>query len=150
MEHTNHLPSLPFGIEQINKCIPHRYPFLLVDQVIELVPNESIVAIKQISVSDPILQGHFPGNPVYPGVLLVEAMAQTSAILGHYCLEKGHKSVLLTEVNNARFRRQVVPGDTLKITIKIEKSRSPFFWFKGEVTVGGEVAAKATLSALMK
>jgi 3-hydroxyacyl-[acyl-carrier-protein] dehydratase len=141
---------LPLGIEEIQGCIPHRYPFLLVDKVIELVPNESIVAIKNISMSDPILQGHFPNFPVFPGVLMIEGMAQASAILGRYSREQDFHQVLLTEISECRFRHKVVPGDQLRFEVSLEKKREPFFWFKGTVVIDGRSVASATFSALMK
>lgn len=141
---------LPFGVEQIQRCIPHRYPFLLVDQVIELVPNQSIVAVKNISISDPILQGHFPGFPVFPGVLMIEGMAQASGILGRYSRDHDYQEVLLTEITNCRFRQKVVPGDQIRFEVCLEKKREPFFWFKGNVTISGKSVASASISALMK
>ncbi len=142
--------TLPLGNEQIQRCIPHRYPFLLIDQVIELVPGESIVAIKNISISDPILQGHFPGFPVFPGVLIIEAMAQASGILGRYSRDTDYQEMLLTEIGHCRFRQKVVPGDQLRFEVCLEKQRDPFFWFKGNAVVAGRSVASATISALMK
>ena len=140
----------PLDMNVIQKCLPHRYPFLLIDRVTSFVPKDSLAAIKNISISDPIFQGHFPGNPVYPGVLMIEAMAQASAILGHYSKEEPYQAVLLTEISQARFRRKVIPGDVLEISIVIDRSRDPFFWFKGEARVDGDLASKAVISALMK
>ena len=142
--------KLPIEVNEIKRCLPHRHPFLLIDRVLELVPSEMVVATKNISIADPILQGHFPDNPVYPGVLIVESMAQASAVLGHFSLKKGYSSVLLTEIAQARFRRQVVPGDTLTLKITVEKTRVPFFWFKSEAYVDGNLVAKAQISAAMK
>lgn len=142
--------KLPMELTDIEACIPHRYPFLLIDRVLELTPKVNLVAIKNCSGSDPILQGHFPGMPVFPGVLMIEALAQASAILGHYSKEDGYDQVLLTEVTSARFRRKVIPGDTLRLEVKLVKMRQPFFWFEGHATVDGETAAKVTFSALMK
>jgi len=137
-------------LPDIEKCLPHRYPFLFIDRVTDLKPSESLIAIKNCSASDPILQGHFPGMPVFPGVLMIEALAQASAILGYYSKDDGYDQVLLTEVSGARFRRKVVPGDTLKLEIRLARMRQPFFWFEGEASVEGEMAAKVTFSALMK
>src|SRR4051812_17720721 len=97
-------------ILDIQKCIPHRHPFLLIDRVLEASANERIVATKNISIADPVLQGHFPGNPVLPGVIIVEACAQATAVLGHLSYDAGLSACLLTEVTSARFRRPVVPG----------------------------------------
>ncbi len=142
--------SGPIEVIDIQKCIPHRHPFLLVDRVIELVPSQSIKAIKCISISDPILQGHFPDNPIMPGVMIVEGMAQVAGILGYKSLAAGFKQCLLTEISGARFRRPVVPGDVLVYEITVKKSRPPFFWFDAVATVDGDIAAKVELSALMK
>lgn len=142
--------KLPMDIAAIQKCIPHRYPFLLIDRVTQAVPNESITAIKNITIADPVMQGHFPGNPVLPGVYIIEAIAQATAVLGHLSYEKGLTQCLLTEVTAARFRRPVVPGDVLKIEAKVLKRRPPFFWFDAVCTVDGEAAAEVKLSAFIK
>ena len=142
--------TLPMDIVEIQKCLPHRHPLLLVDRIIELVPNEMVKGIKCISISDPILQGHFPDFPVFPGVLMVEGVAQTAGVLGHLSLADGFEKCLLTEITKTRFRRQVVPGDVLTYDIKVKKARAPFFWFEAVATVEGEVAAQIELSALMK
>ena len=141
--------TLPMDIMSIEKCIPHRYPFLLIDRVTELEPKKHVVATKAISIADPILQGHFPDFPIFPGVLLVEAMAQASAVLGHFSKEGGLKEVLLAEVGEARFKRKVVPGDQLELRVELIKVRAPFAWFTGTATVDGELAAKAKFSALI-
>ena len=142
--------KLPMNITDIQQCIPHRYPFLLIDRIVEAVPGERIVAIKNVSIGDPMLQGHFPGNPVVPGVLIVEGMAQAAAVLGHLSYEKGLNSCLLTEVSQARFRRPVIPGDVMRFDITVVKRRPPFFWFDAKCTVEGEPAADVKLSAFIK
>ncbi len=143
--------TLPIELPDIKKAIPHRYPFLLLDRVVALSPLKSITAIKNISASDPILQGHFPDFPVFPGVLLVEALAQAAGVLGYYSLgNKELKEVLLTEVNNCRFRLKVVPGDQVVLTVNVTKHRSPFFWYEGIAEVNGKLAAKVDISAMMK
>lgn len=139
--------QLPWGIGQIEKAIPHRYPFLLVDRVLEITPKKHILAIKNISVSDPVLQGHFPGFPVFPGVMMVEGLAQAAGILSYVSLEKSITQMLLTEVQNARFRRLVQPGDVLTYKVEVTKSRGKFFWFSGVASVGDEVAVECDLSA---
>lgn len=140
----------PLDILDIQKCIPHRHPFLLIDRVLEASPNERIVATKNVSVSEPALQGHFPGNPVMPGVMIVEACAQATAVLGHLSYDGGLNLCLLTEVTSARFRRPVVPGDVLRIEATVIKRRPPFFWFDAVCTVDGEPAAEVKLSAFIK
>jgi 3-hydroxyacyl-[acyl-carrier-protein] dehydratase len=139
--------KLPWGIAEIEKAIPHRYPFLLVDRVINLISGESILAIKNISASDPVLQGHFPNHPVFPGVMTVEGLAQAAGILSFVSIDRPVTSMLLTEVQNARFRRQIIPGDTLIYDVKVKKSRGKFFWFSGQARVGDEIAVECELSA---
>lgn len=140
---------LPWLTKDIEKFLPHRHPFLLIDRVIELVENEKIVAVKNISVSDPILQGHFPGQPIYPGVLILESMAQAAGVLGRTILRTS-STCFLTEITEARFRRLVVPGDTLKLEIIKEKERKTFFWFQAHAYVDGELTATAKISALLR
>lgn len=139
--------DLPMTITDIEKCIPHRYPFLLLDRVLEYTKGESIRAIKTVSGCEPLLQGHFPGNPLVPGVIMIEGLAQASAVLGK--LTKGDEcnTCLLMEINETRFRRKVVPGDVLEYNVRVAKRRSHFFWFEGEAKVGDEVAALAKFSA---
>lgn len=134
-------------IQDIKNYIPHRYPFLLVDKVKDYRIGESIHAIKNITNTEPILQGHFPGNPIVPGVIIIEGLAQASAILGR--LTKGHEcsSCLLMEISDTRFRKSVVPGDTLDFFIKVDKARGPFFWFAGEAKVEDTLIATAKFSA---
>jgi len=138
--------SLPFGIAEIQEYIPHRFPFLLIDRVTEFVAGERIVAIKNVSFTDPYLQGHFPGNPVMPGVLQIEALAQASAVYGRLT-EPNSSSCLLTEVSEARFRRMVIPGDTMVLNVRVEKRRKNFFWFQGEIHVDQTLAANIKFSA---
>lgn len=140
---------LPLGLPEILKCVPHRYPFLLIDKVTELERHKRVVAIKNVSSSDPILQGHFPGMPVYPGVLYIEGMAQASCVLGHFS-RPGFTSILLTEVSEARFRRPVMPGDVISYEVIAERFRSSFYWFSGTATVDGAMVASAKFSALLK
>lgn len=142
--------KFPMDIQAIEKCIPHRYPFLLIDRVLEASPNERIVALKNVSMTDPVLQGHFPGNPVVPGVLIVEAMAQAAAVLGHLSYEQGLTTCYLTEVQSARFRKPVVPGDTMRFEVKVAKRRPPFFWFEAQALVDDEPVADVKLSAYIK
>ena len=134
------------SVVEIQECIPHRFPFLLVDKVHSWQPYDYINATKNISYSDPILQGHFPGNPIVPGVVLVEAMAQASAILGRLS-DRESTMVLLTEISGARFKRQVVPGDVLDIKVKVLRRRKPFYWFEGTASVSGEFVTSVNFSA---
>lgn len=139
--------SLPMSTQDIEKCIPHRYPFLLVDRVTDYKPGEFIVAYKNISGTDPVLQGHFPGNPLMPGVLMVEGMAQASAVLGKLTHPETSDTCLLMEIGETRFRRMVVPGDCLEYHVRVVKKRQHFFWFEAEAKVGDEIAATAKFSA---
>lgn len=139
--------STQMDINKIKEYIPHRYPFLLIDRVHDYKAYDFIKASKAVSALDPYLQGHFPGNPVVPGVLMVEAMAQASAILGKVSKGDDCHICLLTEVSESRFRRVVVPGDVLDLDVKLLRSRKDFFWFQGEATVNGEMAAIAKFTA---
>lgn len=142
--------QLPLDVIAIEKIIPHRYPFLLIDKVISMVEGKSIVAIKNVSISDPILQGHFPGQPIYPGVLMVEGIAQTAAVLGVASSKDKVEGVLLSSIDDARFRRVVDPGTTLRYEVTLDKRRGAFCWFTGHAYVEQEIAVSAKLSAMMK
>ena len=135
-------------IEEIRKFLPHRYPFLLVDRVIDCVPGETITAIKNISVNEPQFTGHFPNQAIMPGVLIIEALAQTTGLLGFRTMsEEPREDILymLVGIDNVRFKRQVVPGDQLVLKAKIER-RSKIIWkFSCEATVDGELCTAANL-----
>ena len=141
--------KLPIDVIGIQKLIPHRYPFLFVDRVLDLVPNNKIIAIRNITVSDPMLQGHFPGNPIVPGVVIVEGAAQAATLLGSIS-KGGFSTCLFTEVSFARFRRSVVPGDVLQYNVYLEKTKSHFYWFKSSMTVGSDEVAVVEFSAMMR
>jgi 3-hydroxyacyl-[acyl-carrier-protein] dehydratase len=133
------------------QMIPHRYPFLMVDKVIRVVPDVSAVGIKNVTVSEPHFQGHFPQRPVMPGVLIIEAMAQTAAVLVVETLgpDAEGKLVYFMSVDNARFRKPVVPGDTLYIHVQKERSRGNVWRFRGEAKVDGILMAEATYAAMI-
>ena len=132
-------------ILDIQRLVPHRYPFLLIDRVVERVPGERVVAIKNVTVNEPFFQGHFPGQPVMPGVLIVEAIAQTAlTLIGD---ESGQKIPLFMGIDKARFRRQVVPGDQLRIEVTLTQFRRNVCKSHGEVTVGREKACEADILA---
>lgn len=135
-------------IEEIRKFLPHRYPFLLVDRVIECVPGETITAIKNISINEPQFTGHFPNQAIMPGVLIIEALAQATGLLGFRTMsEEPSEDILymLVGVDNVRFKRQVVPGDQLTLKATIER-RSKVIWkFSCEATVDGELCTAASL-----
>ena len=135
-------------IEQIQKFIPHRFPFLFVDRVTELHPGRSIVAIKNVSCNEPFFQGHFPGKMIMPGVLIIEAIAQAGGILLYHSIpDPQHTFVVLSKINNAKFRRPVVPGDQLNIEAEILKLKGKYCLLKGRATVEGEVAAEGEMIA---
>jgi len=136
--------------EGIKKLLPHRYPFLLVDRVIELTPREKIVGIKQVSINEPFFQGHFPGAPVMPGVLVIEALAQCGAILALREIEdRNAKLVLFTGIREARFRRPVVPGDTLILEVTAIRVGSRVQRMRGEAKVEGQLCADAEIMSVI-
>jgi 3-hydroxyacyl-[acyl-carrier-protein] dehydratase/UDP-3-O-[3-hydroxymyristoyl] N-acetylglucosamine deacetylase/3-hydroxyacyl-[acyl-carrier-protein] dehydratase len=136
------------NIEQIQKFIPHRFPFLFVDRVKELHPGRSIVAIKNVSCNEPFFQGHFPGKMIMPGVLIVEAIAQAGGVLLYHSIpDPQHTFVVLSKIENAKFRRPVVPGDQLNIEAEILKLKGKYCLLKGRATVEGEVAAEGEMIA---
>lgn len=141
--------TTPMDVVAIQKAIPHRYPFLFIDRVLEVKSFESLVAIRNITISDPALQGHFPNNPIVPGVVIVEGAAQAAAVLGR--ISKGSLTeCLFTEISEARFRKPVVPGDVLRYEIKLTKHRGAFLWFEAQMSVDGTEVAFVKFSALMK
>lgn len=141
--------NIPMDVIEVQKHIPHRHPFLFIDRVIALRPFEQVVAVRNITISDPMLQGHFPGNPIVPGVVIVEGAAQCATLLGS--ISKGGCAMcLFTEISGARFRKPVVPGDVLKYTVTLKKHKSAFFWFSASMTVGDDEVATVDFSAMMR
>ena len=138
-------------INGIMRMIPHRYPFLLVDRVVDLVPNESAVGVKCVSAAEPHFQGHFPGLPIMPGVLIIEAMAQTSAVLVVHSLghEAENKLVYFMSIDSARFRKPVVPGDVMRIHVTKKHTRGAVWKFEGKAMVGEKVVADAVFAAML-
>lgn len=139
-------------IARVQEMIPHRPPFLFVDRVVDMVADKSAVGIKNVTVNEPYFQGHFPAQAVMPGVLVVEAMAQTAAVLVVHTLGPASegKLVYFMSIDNARFRRPVVPGDQLRVHVTKERSRGPVWRFRGEAKVDGKVVADATFSAMIR
>src|SRR2546425_5858275 len=136
--------------EAIKKLLPHRYPFLFVDRIIELKPLERIVGVKQVSINESFFQGHFPGAPVMPGVLVIEALAQCGAILAlREIADRDHKLVLFTGIREARFRRPVVPGDTLMLEVTAIRIGSRVQRMRGEAKVDGQLAADADIMSIV-
>ncbi len=137
-------------IRQIMRSIPHRYPFLLLDRVLEVEAGRRIVAIKNVSFNEPFFQGHFPGVPIMPGVLIIEAMAQAGAVLIlHDMKDRDGKLVYFAGIDKARFRRPVHPGDQLRMTLEVVKLRSRTCLMRGVAEVDGEVAAQAEILSAM-
>jgi 3-hydroxyacyl-[acyl-carrier-protein] dehydratase len=135
--------------EAISRMIPHRYPFLMVDRVVEIFADTSAVGIKNVTINEPFFQGHFPGRPIMPGVLIVEAMAQTAAVLVVATLGPAAegKLVYFMTIDQARFRRPVVPGDQLRVKVTKLQKRLSVWRFTGQATVGSTMAAEAVISA---
>ena len=137
-------------IAEVLRRIPHRYPFLLVDRAEDYRPHESIVGIKCVTMNEPFFQGHFPGNPVMPGVLLVEAMAQTGAVLMSKSLDVdvSTKTIMFMTVDEARFRSPVRPGDMLRMYVEVLRVRGEIFKFRGKAMVGERIVAQCEFAAM--
>jgi len=133
---------------EIQKILPHRFPFLLVDRIIELDPEKKAVGIKNVTINEPLFQGHFPGYPVMPGVLIVEAMAQVAGILAFKSGAKGN-SVYFMSIEKAKFRKPVIPGDQLHIKMNVIKQRGNVWKCAGEAFVEDKLVAEAELTAMV-
>jgi 3-hydroxyacyl-[acyl-carrier-protein] dehydratase len=140
-----------YDIARIMGAIPHRYPFLLVDRIVEVVTGTSAVGVKNVSINEPFFQGHFPAHPVMPGVLIVESMAQTAGVLVVESLgpRARGKLVYFLSIDGAKFRRPVVPGDQLRVYVAKERQRGNIWKFRAEAKVDGKVAAEAVISAMI-
>ncbi len=137
-------------VNQIQEVLPHRYPFLLVDRIVELEPGKRIVGIKNVTVNEPFFQGHFPGYPIMPGVLIIEAMAQTGGVLVLRGIpDRASKLVLFAGIESARFRRPVVPGDQLRFELEVIALRASVAKMKGKALVDGKVAAEAEVMCVI-
>jgi 3-hydroxyacyl-[acyl-carrier-protein] dehydratase len=146
---TDTLPPLPWEAAEIMRVIPHRYPFLLVDRVLELESGKRVVAIKNVTANEPQFTGHFPERPIMPGVLMVEALAQAGAVAVLSLPENSGKLALFAAIDECRFRRTVLPGDTLRIEISVEKLQRMFGRARAVASVDGEVAVEALLSFII-
>jgi 3-hydroxyacyl-[acyl-carrier-protein] dehydratase len=138
-------------IKEIMNILPHAYPFLLVDRIIEIEMGKRIVGIKNVTYNEPFFPGHFPGRPIMPGVLIVEAMAQTAGMLVFKSLPEGNnkKPVYFLGMDNVKFRKPVIPGDQLRLELEITKRRQAIWGFKGKALVDGKLVAEAELLAML-
>ena len=135
---------------EIQSILPHRYPFLLVDRIRELDPDRRIVGIKNVTINEPFFQGHFPGRPVMPGVLILEALAQVGGVLAFKSLGSvGRPVVYLTGIDGAKFRKPVVPGDILRLEVDVLKQRAPFWKMQGRAFVESELVCEAEVTAMV-
>ncbi len=148
-QHNKVLDSV--GILEILKLLPHRYPFLMVDRIVEMHADESCIGIKNVTFNEPHFTGHFPEQPVMPGVLIVEGMAQTAGALCVHNRPQGDKPniVYFMTIDKAKFRKPVLPGDVLEYHMTKLKSRANMWWFRGEAKVNGQLVAEAELSAML-
>jgi 3-hydroxyacyl-[acyl-carrier-protein] dehydratase len=138
---------MTFDIQEILEFLPHRYPFLLIDRIVEFEPTKRLVAIKNVTINEPFFQGHFPGYPIMPGVLVVEAMAQAGGIIMMAEMPNRHeKLVVFTGIERAKFRRPVTPGDQIRIEVEVLSFRTRAGRIQGRATVDGKLACEATLT----
>jgi 3-hydroxyacyl-[acyl-carrier-protein] dehydratase len=138
-------------IKEIMAILPHAYPFLLVDRILEIEPGKRVVGIKNVTYNEPFFPGHFPGRPIMPGVLIIEAMAQTAGILVFNSLpqEDRKKNVFFLGIDNVRFRKPVIPGDQLRMELEITRHRQSIWGFKGKALVDGNLVAEGDLMAML-
>jgi 3-hydroxyacyl-[acyl-carrier-protein] dehydratase len=136
-------------IASILKMLPHRYPFMMVDRIIDIRGDEFGIGIKNVTINEPQFQGHFPENPIFPGVLLLEGMAQTAGVLCVQARKESPPYVYFMTIDGAKFRKPVIPGDTVQYHMTLHKRRRNMWWYRGEAKVEGELVAEAMLSAMM-
>lgn len=149
--HTPRNTDKVFGVEQIIKMIPHRYPFLMLDRVTQVVPKISAVGLKNVTINEPYFKGHFPNKPIMPGVLLIESMAQTAAVVvvSGFQDTSDKKMVYFMSIESARFRKPVVPGDALTINVATKQSRGNVWKFNGKVFVEEILVAESSFTAMV-
>lgn len=147
----NMAPRTSIDVLEVMELIPHRPPFLMIDRVEEMVQRESAVGVKNVTIDEPFFAGHFPKRPVFPGVLIIEAMAQTAGVLVVESLGEGSrgKLVYFMTIDSARFRKPVVPGDQLRLEVHVQRHRGPVWKFSSEAKVDGQIVAEATYSAMI-
>jgi len=135
-------------IDEIMEYLPHRYPFLLLDRIVELVPEKRVVGIKNVTLNEPFFQGHFPSHPIMPGVLILEAMAQTAGVLSMQMVDDpASKVIYFMSIDKAKFRQPVLPGDQLRLELDVIKIRVPIMKFQGNAYVGEKKVAEGQLAA---
>ncbi|MCX5813732.1 MAG: 3-hydroxyacyl-ACP dehydratase FabZ [Proteobacteria bacterium] len=137
-------------INEIMQLLPHSYPFLLLDRVIEFEPSKKIVGLKNVTFNEPFFTGHFPQKPIMPGVLIIEAMAQAGGVLAFKSFPDKKGLVFFTGIDNARFRKPVIPGDQLKLVVEVIKHRREIWLFEGKAFVDNELVAEAKIMAMLK
>jgi 3-hydroxyacyl-[acyl-carrier-protein] dehydratase len=137
-------------IYEIMQLLPHSYPFLLLDRVLEYEPSKRIVGIKNVTINEPFFTGHFPQKPIMPGVLIIEAMAQAGGVLAFKSFPDKKGSVLFTSIDNARFRKPVIPGDQLKLVVEVIKHLKEIWLFEGKAFVDNDLVAEAKIMAMLK
>lgn len=145
------ISAVTADLARIMELIPHRYPMLLVDKVVDMIADQSATGIKNVTINEPFFEGHFPGHPVMPGVLIVEAMAQTAAVLAAHTIgeQAEGKLVYFMSIDNARFRKPVTPGDTLRLFVNKERSRRSVWKFSAEAKVDDKLVCEATFTAMI-
>ena len=143
--------KMPMGTKEIMEYIPHRFPFLLVDKILELVPNKKVVGLKNVTMNEPFFQGHFPGAPIMPGVVIVEAMAQASGVLAAISTkqEKNDTLMYFMGLDQVKFRKPVVPGDQLLLELEVRQQRAKVMKLAGVAKVDGKVVTEAHLMATL-
>jgi 3-hydroxyacyl-[acyl-carrier-protein] dehydratase len=143
--------DLPITIGEILDLLPHRYPMLMIDRIVEVTPHEAAVSIKNVTINEPIFQGHFPGHPIFPGIFVIEAMAQTATALVVHSMniDASEKVVYFMGIDKARFRKPIFPGDQIRIEVEKDRARGKVWRFNGVAKVDGKVAAESTYTAIM-